>query len=195
MTVLEELVRDALAPVRDLHVAAILEALAQELSRGGEVEVEPWNRDIDGRIRRDGLLRLPSRGDLRVRRDGRERMRRVQTKNGLDFNPFSGALNERVGISVAPFDWGEVEIRALRGVGGANWIPLRLWCLEWMQPRYGDESEDLSCALHRLDGPHDVAGGWKLCVDLGSAPVQCFEALLTALGQTGCAAFHIGESC
>jgi hypothetical protein len=63
-----------------------------------------------------------------------------------------------------------------------------------MQSRFGEESADLACALHRLDGPYQSADGWRFTVDFGSAPVACFEAMLTAMGACGCAAFEVGES-
>ena len=194
MTRFGDTLRDLLAPVRDLHVAALLEALARELERGGDVEVEPMERGADGLLRRASPLRLPSRADLRVTRSGRTLHPRVETARTVCFEPLAGALDDLTWLRVTPFDWGGAEVLALRGPGGANWTPLRLWFLEWSLPRFGDESPDLLGAAHSLQGPWEDAEGWRFRVDFGSASVAGFEAMLAALTQSGCAEIHVGET-
>jgi hypothetical protein len=194
MTRFGDTLRAVLEPVRDLHVAALLEALARELGRGGDVEAEPLERGADGLLRRTEPLNLPSRADLRSTRAGRTLHPRVEGGCGVAFDPVAGALDDLTWLRVTPFDWGAAEVRALRGPGGATWRPLRLWFLEWLQPRYGDESPDLLGAVHRLHGPWEEPLGWRFKVDFGSAPVAAFESMLEAFGRSGCAEIHVGET-
>lgn len=184
---------DLLSPVRDLYVASILETMADELGKGSEVDAEPVDRDGDGRVRRRGSMHLPTRHDLRVGRGGRALMRRVACENGLGFRPVSGSLSDVAAVRIAPFTWCQVCIRAFGGAGQPNWTPLRLWFLEWFQARFGEESPDLLGVVHSLDGPHNEDGGWRFTVDLGSASVDCFAAMLDALGQSGCSEILVGH--
>ena len=194
MTALPERLRDVIEPVRDIHVAALLETLARELDRGSEVEAEPLARDVDGRIRRDGPLGLPRRLDFRVTREGRTLPRRARSGAGLRFEPFCCAIDEVARLRIAPFAWSAAEVRVFRGAGGANWAPVRRWFLEAVLPRFGEESPDLLGVAHRLEGPVEEPGGWRFTVDLGSASVAGFAAMLEAFAQSGCAEVRVGET-
>jgi hypothetical protein len=194
VTALGESLRDVLEPVRDVYVAELLEILAQELSRGGEVEPEPMLRDVDGRLRRGGPLGLPSRGDFRVTRDGRTLPRRVGGGAAVWFEPIACAIDDVATLRIAPFCWCSAEVRALRGAGGPNWAPVRRWFLEAALPRFGEESPDLLGVVHRLEGPVEEAGGWRFTVDLGSASVSGFAAMLEAFAQSGCPEIRVGET-
>ncbi|TVQ59312.1 MAG: hypothetical protein EA355_00465 [Rhodobacteraceae bacterium] len=185
---------DVLGPVRDFYVSALLEALATELDGGADVDPEPVDRDVDGRVRRRTPLNLPMRHDLRVRRAGRTALRGVPGVSGLRFAPVSGPITETVAARIAPFSWGAVEIVTRCAVSAPNWTPLRLWFLEWFQARYGEESPDLLGVAHRVEGPAPTQGGWRFTVDLGSASAPCFMAMLDAFGRAGCAEIRIGET-
>jgi hypothetical protein len=99
-----ESLRDLLPPVRDLHVAGLLEALAQELDRGGDVEGEPLMRTADGLLRRSQPLNLPERADMSVARAGRTLMPRIETRSAIAFEPVAGALDDLTWLRVTPFD-------------------------------------------------------------------------------------------
>lgn len=194
MTLPGERLRDLLDPVRDVYVAELLETLARELDRGGEVEAETPERDVDGRMTRRGPLRLPSRVDLSVARAGRTLPLRALGRVALRFEPMVCAIDDVTRLSIMPFCWCACEVRAFRGAGGPNWTPLRRWYLEWFQPRFGEESPDLHGVVHHLDGPREEPGGWRFTVDLGSASVAGFAAMLEAFGQSGCAEIRVGET-
>ena len=194
MTGLGERLRDLLEPVRDVYVAELLETLARELARGGEVDVEPLDRDPDGGLRRAGPLSLPSRTDFRVTRGGRVLPLRAAGGGPLWFEPVSVAIEDRARIRVMPFCWCSAEVRAFRGAGGPNWTPVRRWFLESVLARFGEESPDLQGVAHRLDGPMEEPGGWRFTVDLGSAPVPTLAAMLEAFAQSGCAEVRVGET-
>ncbi|MEL6766790.1 MAG: hypothetical protein AAFP17_06390 [Pseudomonadota bacterium] len=74
-----------------------------------------------------------------------------------------------------------------------DWRPLRRWFLEWFQSRFADEAPDLDGAVHSVQGPDRVPGGWRLRIDLGSAPVDAVSALIGALEATGAQRVRIGE--
>jgi hypothetical protein len=95
---------------------------------------------------------------------------------------------------VAPFDWSAVPVRLRRARGAPDWTPVRRWYLEWFQARYGEESPDLLGVVHGLDGPVQDRDGWSFSVDLGSASVAGFAAMLAAFARTGCAEIRVGET-
>jgi hypothetical protein len=112
----------------------------------------------------------------------------------LRFTPISGAVENHAAVRIAPFSWSATEIVTRCPAGAPNWTPLRLWFLEWFQARYGEESPDLLGVVHAIDGPAPAPGGWRFTVDLGSASVAAFTAMLSAFSQTGCAEISVGET-
>jgi hypothetical protein len=194
VTALGDRLRDLLEPVRDVYVAELLETLARELERGGEVDAEPFERDPDGALRRSGPLMLPARSDFRVTRGGRTLARRAPGAGAVRFEPLTGAIDDVATLRIMPFSWCAAEVRAFRGAGGPNWAPVRLWFLEAVLARFGEESPDLSGVVHRITGPTPEPGGWRFTVDLGSASVACFAAMLEAFARTGCAEVRVGET-
>jgi len=185
---------DVLEPVRDLHVAGLLELMARELTLGADVEAEPVERDADGRIRRRPPLSLPRRHDLRVTREGRVLNLRAPCHSALRFTPIERALSDVSSLHVAPFCWGAVTLLARGAAGAPNWTPVRRWFLEWFQARFGEESPDLLGVAHAIDGPTPERDGWRFSIDLGSASVAGFVAMAEAFGQTGCAEIRVGET-
>ncbi len=185
---------DVLEPVRDIYVSALLESMARELGRGSDIDAEPVDRDVDGRIRRRQPLDLPSRYDLRVTRAGRSLMMRVPAETVLRFAPVSAPISDVAAVRIAPFCWGSTVIHAASAAGRPNWTPVRRWFLEWFQARFGEESPDLLGVAHAIEGPVATGGGWRFTVDLGSASVSGFLAMLEAFGETGCARINVGET-
>ncbi len=185
---------DVLEPVRDIHVAGLLELMARELTLGADVEAEPVARDADGRIRRMAPLDLPRRHDLRVMREGRVLTLRAPSHDALPFKPLDRAISDVSSLHIAPFRWGAVTLFARGAAGAPNWTPVRRWFLEWFQARFGEESPDLLCVAHAIDGPVAEKDGWRFTIDLGSASVAGFIAMIEAFGQTGCAEIRVGET-
>jgi hypothetical protein len=184
-------IEDVIEPVRDLGVAALLELLASTLDKGGEVEAEPIARDRDGHMLRFGALSLPSRHDVVSAKLGAL----VQPDGPLlPFRTLSTPLGGRRMARIAPFRWSAAPMRLRRGSTTPDWIHARRWFLEWFQPRFGEESPDLSCVTHKLDGPQTDGDGFRFTVDLGSAPVSGFLAMIEAFGRCGCADLAIGEA-
>jgi hypothetical protein len=186
---------DVLGPVRDIYVAALLETMARELDDGAEVDAEPVERDGEGRISRRSPLNLPARRDLRVMRGGRTTLRTVTGARPICFDPIAVAVAGGARARVAPFDWSAAPVRLRRAQAAPDWTPVRRWFLEWFQASYGEESPDLLGVVHAIDGPEaDGDDGWSFTVDLGSASVAGFAAMLAAFARAGCSEIRVGET-
>ena len=180
-------------PLRDLAIGGILEVMARELEADAEVVPEPELRDPAGKVARSGPLNLPRRGDLEVTKDGRTLMRRIES--GPVPGGKSMVIQTRDGFEaeILPFRWDAAVLTVFATQDQPNWMPLRRWFLEWFQSRYSEVAPDLYGAVHSLDGPSRVSGGWAFTVDFGSVPVACVIDLIAALEATGASRVRIGE--
>ncbi|MGG7568078.1 hypothetical protein ACQ5SO_18155 [Rhodovulum sp. DZ06] len=185
-----------LTPLRDMHAADLLQRTARFLDRGADVTPEPLARHADGRLMRTPRLHLPFRRDLEVATAGGGVAHpRVDTPldPGLDPRP-SGVTAGEFQLSAAPFQWQAAELLLRGDPDGFAWAPLRLWFLEWMQPRMIEEAPELLGAVHSLSDPEPMRTGVRLRLDFGSAPPQCAAELLDALALTGAEAASIGPA-
>jgi hypothetical protein len=188
-----DMLEEALAPVRESAIAALLAAQARAIEAGAEIEPEPVRRDPAGQVKRQGRLGLPSRGDLSVTLDGRTLIQRVEARRVTAFLPIE--VRTRSGFTglIGPFRWEDAEV-SFEALGGRpNWAPIRLWFLEWFQPRHSQLQPELSGCVHALDGPEEVGTVWKIHVDFGSAPIASVAALIETASETGCAKIRIGQ--
>ncbi len=185
---------DTLTPLRDGTVQVILAALTRAIDAGAEVETEPVRRDPAGDVARNGSLALPSRGDLSVTLDGRTLIQRVEGPEPDAFDPIIVPLDDVTGI-IRPFRWEAAVLSLSGGQRELNWEPMRLWFLEWFQPRVTGLSPELSAVLHALEGPFQRGADWRIVLDLGSAPTECVPALFEAAETTGCASATLGAAC
>ncbi len=178
---------------RDRSIAAILEAMARALDAGAEVEPEPERRDAAGRVLRSGPLRLPHRADLSLSEGGRMLFCRIESRPGTPGN--AAVVNTADGFSaeIQPFRWEAAEVTVLSTQEQPHWTPLRRWFLEWFQTRHTELAPDLVGAVHSIDGPRRVPGGWALTVDFGTAPAACVTELMHALEETGADSMRIGQ--
>ena len=198
MIVLDQITwtRRRIAPLRDLHAADLLERTAQHIDRGADVTPEPYARRENGNLKRTLLLHLPWRRDLEVSGPGARRSHpRVNTPLDASADPAPASVSAReFTLASRPFQWQAAEL-FLRGDHNAmSWAPLRLWALEWMQPRQVEESPDLLGAIHALSDPEPAEGGVRLRLDFGSAPASCLPELLDALSMTGSEGASLGPA-
>lgn len=183
-----------IAPLREQTIGAILEAMARALEADADVIPEPELRDADGRVARSGPLNLPRRGDLAVTSRGRTLIRRIES------GPVSGANALVVRTSggfeaeITAFRWEAADLTVFAGGERPDWGPLRRWFLEWFQTRYSEVAPDLYGAVHSLDGPRRVPGGWGFTADFGSAPVACIVALIAAVADSGANRMRIAQA-
>jgi len=184
---------DLVEPVRDQAVGELLQALASDLDSGAEVVAEPVERDPAGRVRREGPLDLPWRADLRVTRAGRSLMRRIESPAPVSFEPLCLVAEGGFTTVISPFRWEAAALLIETHRNRPDWRPLRLWFLEWFQSRIGELAPDLDGAVHRLTGPRQGPEGYRLTVDLGSAPFAAFMGLIAAVEETGGMRLRIGD--
>jgi len=192
MADLDRRIADLLEPMRQETVAGLLRAVAGAIEAGAEVEPEPMRRDWSGRIKRQGALSLPARGDLRVSRDGRSLVQRIEAPPPASEAPFSMVADGGFTVVIAPFAWDRAEMVIEARQPRPDWQPLRLWFLEWVQPRHGDVAPELAGAVHRLDGPVGLPGAWRFELDFGSAPVEAISGLVEAAAETGAGRLRLG---
>jgi hypothetical protein len=178
--------RRRLGPMRDLHVSDLLERMARAIDAGSDVAPEPLARTPAGALARTRVLHLPFRRDLGVSSGARMLHPRIDTPLDPTADPRPIALcSGSFALRVTPFQWQAAELRLQGKAGALTWAPLRLWFLEWVQPRKGDEAPDLLGTVHSMSDPQDIPGGARLRIDFGSAPVDCVPELLDALARTG----------
>ena len=192
MTISADDLVERLSAVRQPVVAALLEAQANALNNGAEIDPEPIQRDASGAIVRAGPLNLPQRGDLATTRDGRTLIKRVDAPPGPDFKPFPAYNGPDYSAEVHAFAWDHAVLDMRSNQSDPSWTALRHWFLEWFQARPTDLSPELSGAIHGLQGPWRAPGRWRAIVDLGSAPPTCVPGLIAAVAQSGCASMTIG---
>lgn len=192
MTISADDLVERLSGLRQPVVAALLEAQANALNRGAEIDPEPIQRDASGVIVRSGPLNLPQRGDLATSRDGRTLIHRVETPPGPAFEPFPAYDGPDFSAQIQPFAWDNAVLDMKTNQSQPAWTALRHWFLEWFQARPTELSPELSGAVHSLQGPWRAPGRWRAVVDLGSAPTTCVPGLIAAVSQSGCASIRIG---
>ncbi len=189
-----DMLEEALAPVRESAISALLTAQARAISAGAEIEAEPVRRDPAGKVKRQGRLGLPSRGDLSVTMDGRTLIQRVEARRVTAFPPIEVRTRSGFNGFIGPFRWEDAEIRfETRGGARPNWAPVRLWFLEWFQPRQTRLQPELGGVVHSLEGPEDRGGSWQIHLDFGSAPIAAVAALIESAAETGCVGLKIGQ--
>ncbi|MGF1447582.1 MAG: hypothetical protein ACFBRM_15475 [Pikeienuella sp.] len=192
MAQLEARLRDFVEPLRNHAVGTLLQAIAEAIEQGAEVEPEPVLRDAEGRVVRSGPLSLPRRGDVAVTRAGRRLIRRVEG-GGLDsFEPMTLVADGGFTTVLAPFPWEEATLIVETVQPKPDWGPFRLWFLEWFQPRMSDVAPDLDGVVHAVEGPWPAGGAYRIGVDFGSAPTAAVAGLIAAVGQSGALRLRIG---
>jgi hypothetical protein len=182
-----------IAPLRELAIGAILDALARALEVDADVDPEPELRDAAGAVTRSGPLNLPRRGDLAVTRDGRTLLRRIESEPPPVGKSLVAQRSGGFEAEILPFRWDAAAVTVFSKQEQPNWAPLRRWFLEWFQSRYSDVAPDLYGVVHSLDGPRRVRGGWAFTIDFGSAPAACVIDLIAALARSGAKRMRIGQ--
>jgi len=184
---------EVLEPLRDMAVGTLLEVMARELESGAAVVPEPELRDDAGKVLRQGPLSLPRRGDLEVTRDGESVLRRIDSGPAPETESLVARTAGGFEAVIHAFRWDAAELFLLSRHGPPDWAPLRRWFLEWFQSRHSEVAPDLYGAVHSLDGPEEVPGGYAFIVDFGSAPVACIVDLIASAEATGAQSMRLGH--
>ena len=110
----------------------------------------------------------------------------VDSETELGFEPVRFAI-EQMAVVISPFgwDWLPLEVRGLSLEQASEVI--RAWFFEWFDGE--DENslteEGLQGVLHFVSDPEVTEEGYRVKIDLGSAPEEALEALLFALADAG----------
>lgn len=187
-------IEQRLAHIRDETVATILREIAALIASDVDCTPEPVILNAEGAPVREGALNLPRRGDIETRSAIRTLVRRVESKPSEPFEPMSYVTDDGTKAAIATFAWDRLHVFGIADAGAPNWQPLRLWFLEWFQPRNTDVHPELSGVLHSLTGPKDTGQGYSITIDLGSAPIDCIPALIEAMALTGCYDLTLGPT-
>lgn len=150
-----------------------------------EAHVEPALRKADGSLAVDGTFGLPYRADFIPKRgDGKSVM--VDSDQRLDFEPIV-VDDDSCRIEIRPFVWDWVQV-SVQGISEkAAGSTAKAWFLRWFDTDDTNEADEqgLYGVVHSLGEPKAIDGGSEMTIDLGSAPAEALEDLITRLVQAG----------
>lgn len=182
-------VTELFAAIRQPYV----EKLAQA-AKAQEAYVEPAYRTSDGALATEGLWSLPCRADVIPFSDaGTSEPVRVDSQTQLNFAPLHFSIADTA-VELAPFvwDWLPLEINGLAQDQAARVL------IDWFKQWFDGEDENpanetgLQEVIHFMSEPEPTDDGFKLTIDLGSAPSEAVEDLLFALSDAGAAKVQLG---
>ena len=182
-------VTELLAAIRQPYV----EKLAQA-AKAQEAYVEPAYRTNDGALATEGLWDLPCRADvITAAGENAGESIQVDSQSQLDFAPIHFSIAETA-VELAPFiwDWLSLEVSGLAQDQAAQVL------IDWFNQWFDGEDENpvndagLQEVIHFMSDPEATADGFKLTIDLGSAPSEAVEDLLFALSDAGAAKVQLG---
>jgi hypothetical protein len=178
------MVGELLASIRDLYTNQFADLVA---CGGGLSEVALRNRK--GEPIREGSLGLPMRLDLVTFAGGIPQSRSVDPEMVMRFEPVSF---EHSGLSVLlyPFQWDDVAI-SFEEPADLDLRPLLEWFAEWYREDDDGDGELLG-VVHSLSTLETTNGTVRFTADLGSAPVEAFDALLDAIAALGVKSVVVG---
>ncbi|MFJ2454997.1 hypothetical protein ACIOWK_25245 [Pseudomonas protegens] len=172
-------VSELLAAIRKPYVETLARIAAE-----GAAHVEPAYRNSDGSLAVEGAMGTPCRVDVIAAESGEPVQ--VDSETELGFEPVRFAI-EQMAVVISPFgwDWLPLEVRGLSLEQASEVI--RAWFFEWFDGE--DENppteEGLQGVLHFVSDPEATEEGYRVKIDLGSAPEEALEALLFALADAG----------
>ena len=149
----------------------------------------------DDNVVRTGALNLPARGDVCVVRDQRiVEIARIESPRRLNFEAFRFVWGDALEVALHPFSWDDCALCIPEPKIAVDDQPLAAW-LEaalLIDKLQADGDQPLG-AVHGMTVPRQAEDGVRFEVDLGSAPVAQFEALLSALVSAGAGMVIIGH--
>ncbi|MCK9800300.1 hypothetical protein M1B34_22050 [Pseudomonas sp. MAFF 302030] len=182
-------VSELLAAIRKPYVETLARIAAQ-----GALHLEPAYRKSDGSLATEGAMDTPCRVDV-IAAEGESAGQPVQvdSESELAFEPIRFELGQTA-VVISPFgwDWLPLDVRGL-SLEAASQV-LRTWFFEWFDGE--DENppteEGLQGVVHFVSDPEPTGEGYKVKIDLGSAPGVAVESLLFALADTGATGVFLG---
>lgn len=169
--------------IRTAYAATFADAVAS----AADYHVEAALRHADGSLARDGDHGLPVRVDLIPKRGAQAgKLMSVDSSARMQFSVHTLLIPPAV-VFVAPFAWDEVLLKA-GGIDSRQVAEvLAPWFMDWFDPEDANRQneEGLFGVVHSASDPREIDGMTAVELDLGSAPVQALEDLLTRLAAAG----------
>ena len=149
----------------------------------------------DGNPVRTGSLKLPARGDLCVKREGRVvELARIEAPRALSFEPFQFVWADTLQVALHPFAWDDCRVCIPEPMLAVDWPLVGQWFESQigLDTPYG-EAGTLINAVHSMSEPGEAADGVRFEIDFGSAGVEAFESFLSQLATAGAGLVVIGQ--
>jgi hypothetical protein len=188
--------QELLSQIRQFYLDHFREILREKRRLPmARIIAEPALRGPDGKVARQGNLKLPIRTDLVIRSSTVNDSVSVAKEKPLDFDPVLVEWTPTLKVFLAPFRWEECRVLA-GGLGNrTDWHPLNDWYERWFDEfdLKAPLKKDLQEVVHRLADPQVKEGSILLTVDLGTAPIAALEELLDSLANMGANSLQVGE--
>lgn len=168
------------ADIREPYVSKLAEAVAAV-----DAHVEPALRKADGSLALDGHFRQPFRADF-IPKGGDGRSVMVSSDKCLNFEPIVVDVDS-CHVEIQPFVWDWVEL-SVEGISGKAVISVgKAWFPCWFDSDDTNEADEqgLYGVVHYIGDPKAIDEGFELTIDMGSAPPEALEDLITRLAQAG----------
>lgn len=171
------------ARIRDLNVFA----LAETVRAHPDAHVEPTFITDEGEIAVSGPFGLPCRADVIpvvMGEPGDSVM--VTPKTALSFEPVEIQKPTAIPVIVSPFGWDQVSFSATMDPA-ASLDPLLEWFWRWFDANDDNDigHDGLCRVVHYMSDPAFEGDELKFVADLGSAPVDALNELISVLIEMG----------
>ena len=166
---------------------AYASTFADAVAAAANSHVEPALRHADGSLALDPECGLPVRVDL-IQRRGTQAGKRMSVESAarMLFSVHTLPIPPAI-VYVAPFVWDDVSLQ----IGGLTeqeaGAVLAPWFMDWFDAEDANSpnGEGLFGVVHYVSAPRAEAGMVGFGLDLGSAPAQALEDLLSRLASAG----------
>ena len=185
---------ELLVSIRELYTEEFADVVAR-LGDSPDVRVfsEVALRDRTGQPIREGSLGLPMRLDLVSLSGGAPESPSIDPERLMRFEPVSFVSRAGLNVLLHPFQWDSMTLSFQDPGVIADWQPLVDWFGEWYRENEDGAEGELLGVVHFLSDPELTSGRVRFTADLGSAPVEAFEALLDVVAALGVENVVIGH--
>ncbi|WP_242489766.1 hypothetical protein [Pseudomonas sp. TH07] len=183
-------VSELFAAIRKPYVETLSRVAAQCASH-----VEPAYRNSDGSLATEGAMDTPCRVDA-IAAEGVSagQLVQVDSETELAFEPVRFELGQTA-VVISPFgwDWLPLQVRGLSGEVASQVV--RAWFLEWFdgEDENSPTEEGLQGVVHFVSDPEATEEGYRVKIDLGSAPGRRWRGCFLSCQMRGLLGLRLGE--
>ncbi|MGO9122880.1 MAG: hypothetical protein ACLQPD_35325 [Desulfomonilaceae bacterium] len=192
----DEIRESCLDEIRELYLYMYAEAISEcREDESVEVSAEAAFSTSDGEPIGEGPLDLPLRTDIVLAQDGTVKESfRVDSELRFYFETFSFDWEEKLQVTLSPFQWDFCQAKLFGLQDSPDWKPLVDWFMSnFRESTQSDPGEDFSGVVHYMSDPESQGDYYLVELDLGSAPVETFRTLLDAFILIGAKSVEIGQ--